>query len=91
MRAHALACLLLTFQRARCSREIAVELIVLACLIAAPHTCHEERVRVSMEPISGQACIVGAPPLLAQWSMSHPTWRVARWRCGVAGAGGYRI
>jgi hypothetical protein len=68
-----------------------VELILLACLVATPNTCHEERVRVSMEPISGQACMLGAPPLIAQWSMTHPAWRVARWRCGIAGADGYRI
>jgi hypothetical protein len=68
-----------------------VELIVLACLITSPGNCHEERVRFSMEPVAGQACMVGAPPLLAQWSMAHPALRVARWRCGIAGAEGYRI
>jgi hypothetical protein len=68
-----------------------MELIVLACLIATPDRCQEDRLRFSMEPISGHACMVGAPPLLAQWSLTHPTWRVARWRCGIAGAEGYRI
>jgi hypothetical protein len=68
-----------------------VELILLACLITTPDACHEERVRISMERTSRRACIVGAPPLLAQWSLTHPAWRVARWRCGVAGAEGHRI
>ena len=68
-----------------------MELIVLACLFVTPNTCQEDRVRFSMEPISGHACMVGAPPLLAQWSVAHPAWRVARWRCGIAGAEGYRI
>ena len=68
-----------------------VELIVLACLIAVPENCHEEHLRFSMEPVAGQACMVGAPPLLAQWSMSRPAWRVARWRCGIPGAEGYGI
>ncbi len=68
-----------------------VELILVACLIMAPDTCQEERVRVSMEPLPGHACMAGAPPLIAQWSTSHPAWRVARWRCGIAGAEGYRI
>jgi len=68
-----------------------VELIVLACLIAIPDNCHEEHLRFSMEPVAGQACMVGAPPLLAQWSMTRPAWRVARWRCGIPGAEGYGI
>jgi hypothetical protein len=70
---------------------LVMELILLACLIGPPNTCQEERLRFSMEPLSGRACMVGAPPLLAQWSSTHPAWRVARWRCGVAGAEGYRI
>lgn len=72
-------------------RGLHVELIVLVCLIALPESCHEERVHFSMEPIAGRACMVGAPPILAQWSMEHPAWRVARWRCGIPGAEGYRI
>jgi hypothetical protein len=68
-----------------------MELVVLVCLITTPGTCHEERVRFSMEPVTGRACMVAAPPFLAQWSMAHPDWRVARWRCGIPGAEGYRI
>jgi hypothetical protein len=68
-----------------------LELIVLACLIVSPDSCHEERLRFSMEPVAGKVCVVGAPPLLAQWSLTHPAWRVARWRCGIAGAEGHRI
>jgi hypothetical protein len=68
-----------------------MELILLACLIGPPNTCHEERVRFSMEPLAGRACLVSAPPLLAQWSMTHPAWGVTRWRCGIAGAEGYPI
>ena len=75
----------------RLPRIFVMELILLACLIGPPNTCQEERVRFSMEPLAGRACLVSAPPLLAQWSMTHPAWRVTRWRCGIAGAEGYRI
>ena len=68
-----------------------MEIILLACLIAPPNTCREERLRFSMEPLARQACTVSAPPLIAQWSNARPDWRVARWRCGVAGAEGYGI
>jgi hypothetical protein len=68
-----------------------MELILLACLIGPPNTCREERVRFSMEPVTGQACLVNAPPLIAQWATGRPAWRVARWRCGIAGAEGYPI
>ena len=68
-----------------------MELILIACLLASPNACREERVRVSMEPITGQACMMNAPPLIAQWAEMRPAWRVARWRCGIAGAEGYSI
>lgn len=68
-----------------------MELVLLVCLTAAPQTCHEERVRFSMEPMASHACAVTAPPLVAQWADARPALRIARWRCGVPGAEGYRI
>ena len=68
-----------------------MELIVLACLIATPANCQEDRWRFSMEPTASQTCLMGAPPLIAQWSAAHPGWRVTRWKCGVAGASGHNI
>jgi hypothetical protein len=44
-----------------CAITSFMKLILLACLIATPDTCQEERVRVSMERIAGHACMVGAP------------------------------
>jgi hypothetical protein len=69
----------------------AMEIIVLACLIAAPNLCHEEHLHFSMEPIANRTCALGAPPLIAQWSTTRPAWRVARWRCGIPGAEGHQI
>ncbi len=62
-----------------------MELILLVCLIGAPQQCREEYLPVSLEPIPQLRCLMGAQPIIAQWSGVHPKWRVTRWRCGVAG------
>lgn len=69
-----------------------MELILSICLIASPGTCREEAVSMNIEqtPISTQ-CVMGAMPVIAEWSETHPKWRVTRWRCGRPGAGGREI
>ena len=60
-------------------------LVFLVCLISSPETCREERLNFSFEQTSGFGCMMGAPPRLAEWSNTHPRWRIARWKCRAAG------
>ncbi|WP_248310362.1 hypothetical protein [Bosea sp. 117] len=30
-------------------------------------------------------CMMGAQPVIAEWSESHPKWRVTKYRCGRPG------
>ncbi len=36
-------------------------------------------------------CMMQAPPYIAAWSESHPSTRVASWRCAFPGAAGEKI
>lgn len=64
-----------------------IELFFIACLASAPDVC-EERTIAFVEPLTPLACMMGAQPRLAQWSLAHPKWQVARWRCQPVGYAG---
>lgn len=56
-------------------------LVFLVCLISSPDTCQEERFSLAFEAASDLGCIMGAQPKMAEWTNTHPEWRVARWKC----------
>jgi hypothetical protein len=56
-------------------------LIFLVCLISSPNTCKEERFSLAFESASELGCMTGAQPRMAEWTNTHPGWRVARWKC----------
>ncbi len=60
-------------------------LVFLVCLISSPDSCREERFSLAFEPVSGLGCMTGAQSRLAEWTDTHPGWRVARWKCIPAG------
>lgn len=62
-----------------------MDLLLYACLIAAPAECRTERLSFSVELVAPQACMIGAQAALAQWTAAHPKWRVERFRCVPAG------
>jgi hypothetical protein len=57
-----------------------VDLIVLACMLASPGTCHEYHLLIQSGG-SLRTCTMRAEPYLAQWIAEHPYLRVARWHC----------
>jgi hypothetical protein len=61
-----------------------VDLIVLACSLASPGTCHEYRLPFQTAG-SLRACAMDAQPYLAQFVGEHPNLRVVRWRCAWPG------
>ncbi|MDQ0507497.1 hypothetical protein [Xanthobacter agilis] len=56
-------------------------IVLYACLIQAPATCREEYINFSMEVSAPLACMTSSQVTLAQWSQSHPQWRIGRWKC----------
>lgn len=61
-----------------------MDLVLLVCLASSPQTCREERLLVSYEMSDPRACMMGAVPVIAEWTDGHPDWQVARWKCGAA-------
>lgn len=69
-----------------------MELILSICLLASPGTCREEAVPTSLErPSAPMQCMVGAMALIAEWSETHPKWKVLKWRCAAPGSAGRDI
>ena len=68
-----------------------MELVLSVCLLSTPVDCREEHLSVSLETTAPMQCMIGAQPVIAEWSVSHPKYRVAKWRCGPAGFTGQRI
>ena len=60
-----------------------LELIVLACLAAAPDECREHRLRLTYRGGDPGQCMYKSPTRIAQWQMLNPAWEVKSWRCGV--------
>jgi hypothetical protein len=54
-------------------------LIILVCAIAAPSTCHEERLPTEARQSMPMECMSA----MVEWAREHPKWRVVSWRCGV--------
>ena len=61
-----------------------MDLVLLVCLASSPQTCREERVLVSYDQFDARMCMMGAAPVIAEWTEGHPEWQVARWKCGSA-------
>jgi hypothetical protein len=57
-----------------------VDLILLACTLVNPGSCHEYHILLQSAG-SLRACTMQAEPYLAQWAGEHPNLRVARWHC----------
>lgn len=66
-----------------------IDLVLLACAVAAPSACHEYHLRV--QSASPKACTMEAEPYLAQWIGDHPKLRVARWYCAWPALEGEKI
>lgn len=62
-----------------------MDLVLTVCLVVNLTSCREERLSMSVEPTGPLACLVGAAPVVAQWSEHHPKWKVERMRCEEAG------
>jgi hypothetical protein len=57
-----------------------VDLILLACTMASPSTCHEYHLLFQTAG-SLRGCVMQAQPYLAQWAGEHPSLQIIRWRC----------
>lgn len=56
-----------------------IQLVFIACLISSPADC-ESKSLVFTE-VSPMSCLMRAQPQLAEWTESHPKWKVTGWHC----------
>jgi hypothetical protein len=61
-----------------------VDLILLACTVANPNTCHEYHLTFQTSG-SLRSCMMQAQPYLAQWAGEHPGLTIMRWHCAWPG------
>lgn len=62
--------------------SFAVYVHFLACLIADPNVCHDQRMEFrSDHNLTPQQCMMNAMPELAKWAEQHPKYRIAKFSC----------
>lgn len=60
-----------------------VELIVVACLLAAPADCREHRVNMTLNGMDAGQCMYKSVIRVARWQSLHSKWKVKSWKCEV--------
>lgn len=66
-----------------------IELVFIACLVAAPDVCEERSLSYLAQP-SPVYCMIKALPSLAEWTREHPNYVVQHWKCEDASRRGSR-
>lgn len=63
-----------------------IEIAAAACMISAPERCRDVRLVFEAENVTAFACMMNGQTQLAQWTVSHPNWRITRFTCRQAGS-----
>lgn len=64
-----------------------IELLIAACLSTATQECRNFSLLYDPADLSVVACAIHGQREIAEWSETHPNWRVARWTCGFRAPG----
>ncbi len=67
-----------------------VDLILTVCMISDLKTCAEQHLLFESRGSLSQ-CMFLAQPQIAEWSGTHPEWKVIKWRCANPDAEGKPI
>jgi hypothetical protein len=62
-----------------------IEIVMSVCALISPFNCREHHMSFEGEQVSLQECLLYGQFEMAKWSNENPNWRIARWRCGIAG------
>lgn len=57
-----------------------IELLFIACLTTNASACGEQQI-LQLPDVGLMGCMVTAQAHLAQWTESHPGYRIAEWKC----------
>ena len=67
-----------------------IDIVMTICLLANPQACEKRSIPIA-EAGSMIQCMAFAQPRIAEWSVTHPKYRIVSWRCAAAGAEGQPI
>ena len=59
-----------------------IALVFVACLQSSPAVCEERTLTFAEANLTPYRCLMRAQLRLAEWSLTHPQWRISRWGCG---------
>lgn len=62
----------------------AIQIVLYVCLLSDPSACEERAIPASVEAASIGSCMVWAQPQIAQWSTTHPKYKIVRWKCAAS-------
>jgi hypothetical protein len=66
-----------------------VALVLTVCLVSNQSECKDQELLFESHG-SLMQCMFEAPPYIAEWTVTHPNWKVTRWRCAAPGQDGNR-
>lgn len=59
-----------------------IALLFVVCLADDPDNCQQKNLLFADHQLTPMACMMQAQTRLAEWSASHPQWRIGKWQCG---------
>jgi hypothetical protein len=62
-----------------------IEIAAAACMISAPSHCRDVSLVFDANSTATFACMTQGQVQLAQWTVTHPNWRITRFTCREAG------
>jgi hypothetical protein len=65
-----------------------IEIAAAACMISAPNHCRDVSLIFDANSTATFACMTQGQIQLAQWTVTHPNWRITRFTCREAGTVG---
>ncbi len=62
-----------------------IEIAAAVCMISAPERCRDITLTFDADSVTPITCMMNGQSELAQWTVEHPNWRIARFSCRPAG------
>jgi hypothetical protein len=63
-----------------------IEIAAAVCMISAPERCRDISLTFEAESVNPGMCMMQGQTQLAEWTQSHPNWRIVRFSCRAAGS-----
>lgn len=62
-----------------------IEIAAAVCLITSPERCRDITLTFDADSVTPFTCMMNGQLGLAQWTETHPNWRIVRFTCRPAG------